>query len=124
METDGLQTPVAFFVFKRPGTTRRVFDAISRARPAKLLIVADGARTGKEGEVEACRQVRDIVSRINWPCEVIQNFSETNLGCQERMISGIDWVFSQVEDAIILEDDCLPNPSFFHFCQELLERYK
>ncbi len=124
MEADALRTPVAFFVFKRPDTTRRVFEAISRARPSKLLIVADGARSDKEGEVEACRQVREIVSRINWTCEVMRNFSETNLGCGERMISGITWVFTQVEEAIILEDDCLPDPSFFPFCQELLERHR
>ena len=124
MQTEALRTPVAFFVFKRPETTRRVFEAISRARPAKLLLIADGARQDRAGELEACRQVRDIVARIDWPCQVLQNFSDKNLGCGERMISGLNWVFSQVEDAIILEDDCLPDLSFFRFCQELLERYR
>jgi hypothetical protein len=124
MQIKALHTPVAFFVFKRPDTTRRVFDAISRARPAKLLLIADGPRPDRESEIEACRQVRDIVARIDWPCEVSRNFSESNLGCGERMISGLNWVFSQVEDAIILEDDCLPDSSFFPYCQELLERYR
>jgi hypothetical protein len=101
-----------------------VFDAISKTRPARLLIVADGPRQERDGEAEACRRVRDIVTRVDWPCEVFRNFSEINLGCQERMISGLDWVFSLVEDAIILEDDCLPDLSFFPFCQELLERYR
>jgi hypothetical protein len=68
--------------------------------------------------------VREIVARIDWPCEVSRNFSESNLGCGERMISGLNWVFSQVEEAIVLEDDCLPDLSFFPFCQELLERYR
>jgi hypothetical protein len=89
-----------------------------------LLLIADGPRADKEGEEDVCRQVRDIVSRVDWPCEVVRDFSESNLGCQERMISGLNWVFSSVEEAIILEDDCLPNPSFFPFCQELLERYR
>jgi hypothetical protein len=119
-----LQVPVVFMVFNRPGTTQRVFDAIAAARPAKLLLIADGPRQNKEGEAEACRQVRDIVSHVNWPCEVFTNFAEGNLGCQERIISGLDWVFSLVEEAIILEDDCLPDLSFFHFCHELLERYR
>lgn len=124
MQTDVLQTPVALFVFKRPDTTRRVFDAISKVRPTKLLLVADGPRQDREGEAEACRQVRDIVANVDWPCEVSTNFSESNLGCGERMISGLNWVFSQVEEAIILEDDCLPDLSFFPFCQEMLERYR
>jgi hypothetical protein len=119
-----LQTPVALFVFRRPDTTRRVFEAISKVRPAKLLLIADGARTDREGEAEACREVRDIVSQVTWPCEVSTNFAETNLGCQERMISGLNWVFSLVEEAIILEDDCLPDVSFFPFCQEMLEKYR
>lgn len=124
MQAEGLQTPVALFVFKRPDTTRRVFDAISQVRPTKLLVVADGPRQGREGEAESCRLVRDIVSVVDWPCEVFTNFSEGNLGCQERMISGLNWVFSRVPEAIVLEDDCLPDPSFFPFCQELLEKYR
>jgi hypothetical protein len=124
MQTEALRTPVAFFVFNRPVTTRRVFEAIAKARPAKLLLIADGPRRDKDGEAEACRQVRDIVARVDWPCEVFRDFLESNLGCRERMISGLNWVFSLVEEAIILEDDCLPDPSFFPFCQELLEKYR
>jgi hypothetical protein len=121
---EAFQVPVVFMVFNRPGTTQRVFDTIAAARPAKLLLIADGPRQNKEGEAEACRQVRDIVSHVDWPCEVFTNFAEDNLGCQERIISGLNWVFSLVEEAIILEDDCLPDSSFFPFCEELLKKYK
>jgi hypothetical protein len=124
MQTDTFETPVALFVFNRPETTRRVFEAIAKIRPARLLLIADGPRTDKTGEAEACQQVREIVDRIDWPCEVSKNFADDNLGCEERVISGLDWVFSLVEEAIILEDDCLPDLSFFPFCQELLERYR
>ena len=124
MQAEAFQTPVALFVFKRPDTTRRVFDVISRAQPKKLLLVADGPRQGRNAEAEACRQVRDIITGVDWPCEVLTNFAENNLGCRERMISGLDWVFSLVEEAILLEDDCLPDLSFFPFCQELLQRYR
>jgi hypothetical protein len=124
MEARTFETPVVLFVFKRPDTTHRVFEAIAQIRPARLLLVADGPRPGKPGEAEACQQVRDIVGRVDWTCEVSTNFSENNLGCGERMISGLNWVFSLVEEAIILEDDCLPDASFFPFCQELLERYR
>lgn len=117
-----LQTPVALLVFNRPDLTERVFDEIARARPAKLLIVADGPRT--EAERELCDRTRAVVSRVNWDCEVLTNFSETNLGCKRRVASGIDWVFEQAAEAIILEDDCLPHPSFFRYCADLLEKYR
>jgi hypothetical protein len=124
MDARTLKTPVALFVFKRPDTTRKVFEAIARQRPARLLLVADGPRSGKPGEAELCQEVREIVSRVDWPCEVSTNFANKNLGCGERMISGLDWVFSLVEEAILLEDDCLPHPSFFPYCEELLKRYR
>jgi len=124
MQTEEFETPVALFVFRRPDTTRKVFEAIANVRPTRLLLIADGPRPDKPGELEASEQVREIVSRVDWPCEVSTNFADHNLGCQERMISGLNWVFSLVEDAILLEDDCLPDPSFFPFCRELLDRYR
>jgi hypothetical protein len=119
-----LQTPVAFIIFNRPDTTAQVFSEIRRARPPKLLVVADGPRIDRPGETEKCAASRAIIEQVDWPCEVIRNYSDTNLGCKRRVSSGLDWVFQTVEEAIILEDDCLPHPSFFRFCEELLERYR
>ncbi len=119
-----MKTPVAFIIFNRPDTAERVFLEIAKARPPKLLVIADGPRLDRPGEIEKCRASRAIIDRVDWPCEVLTNYSEINLGCKNRVSSGIDWVFSQVEEAIILEDDCLPAPSFFQFCEEMLERYR
>lgn len=119
-----LSTPVAFIIFNRQDTTERVFAEIARARPPKLLVVGDGPRANRPGEAEKVAASRAIIHRVDWPCEVLTNFSETNLGCKVRVSSGLDWVFEQVPEAIILEDDCLPHPTFFRFCQELLERYR
>ena len=119
-----LTTPVAFIIFNRPDTTERVFAEIAKAKPTKLLVVADGARANKVGEADKVAATRAIIERVDWDCEVLTNFSDVNLGCKRRVSSGIDWVFSQVEQAIILEDDCLPDATFFKFCQEMLERYK
>lgn len=119
-----LTTPVAFIIFNRPDTTERVFAEIAKAKPAKLLVVADGARQNKTGEVGKVAATREIIERVDWDCEVITNYSDVNLGCRVRVSSGIDWIFEQVEEAIILEDDCLPDPSFFQFCQEMLEHYR
>ncbi len=124
METWQLNTPVAFLIFNRPHTTERVFAEIARARPPKLLVVADGPRSDRPGEALLCAQTRAIVERIDWDCEVLTNFAEQNMGCKKRIASGIDWIFSQVPEAIILEDDCLPEPSFFRFCEEMLIRYR
>lgn len=119
-----LKTPVAFVIFNRPETTKRVFAEIARARPPKLLIIADGPRADQPDDVKKCAATRSIVDNVDWNCEVLTNYSETNLGCKRRVSSGLDWVFDTVEEAIILEDDCLPNPTFFRFCEELLVKYR
>lgn len=118
-----LTTPVAFLIFNRPECTERVFAEIARAKPRKLLVVADGPRPEKAGEAGKCEQTRKIISSVDWDCEVLTNYSDVNLGCKRRVSSGLDWVFETVEEAIVLEDDCLPSPSFFPFCEELLARY-
>lgn len=119
-----LNTPVVFIIFNRPDTTARVFSEIAKAKPPKLLVVADGPRANRPGEAEKCAAARAIIRTVDWDCEVLTNYSDTNLGCKKRVSSGLDWVFDQVPEAIILEDDCLPEPTFFRFCEELLVRYR
>jgi len=119
-----LTTPVVFIIFNRPDKTQEVFNKIREARPSKLLVIADGPRAGRRDDREECAATRVIIESVDWDCEVIQNYSETNLGCGKRIASGLDWVFNIVEEAIILEDDCLPHPTFFRYCQETLERYR
>ncbi|AMA08220.1 hypothetical protein [Picosynechococcus sp. PCC 73109] len=119
-----MQTPVAFLVFNRPDTTQQVFNAIRQAKPPKLLVVADGPRGTHPDDIEKCAAVRAIIDTVDWDCEVLTNYAETNLGCKNRVSSGLDWVFEKVEEAIILEDDCLPDLSFFPFCEALLEKYR
>jgi hypothetical protein len=124
MNSLNLTTPVVLLVFNRPAETARVFGAIREARPAQLFIVADGPRVDHASDHALCDEVRRIVEQVDWPCEVLRNYSDKNLGCGVRPATGITWVFEQVEEAIILEDDCLPHPTFFRYCQELLERYR
>lgn len=111
-------------VFNRPDTTARVFAEVARARPGKLLVVADGPRPHRLGEAEQCAATRKIIEQVDWPCEVLTNYAESNMGCKRRVSSGLTWVFETVEEAIILEDDCVPDPSFYRFCDELLARYR
>jgi len=113
---------VAFLIYDRPDLTQRVFAEIRKARPERLFVVADGPKN--EADREKCESARAIAVKIDWYCEVLTNFSETNLGCKKRVSSGLDWVFSKVEEVVILEDDCLPDGTFFRFCTELLDRYR
>ena len=119
-----LKTAVLFLVFNRPDTTKQVFEAIRKAKPPRLYVAADGPRTEKFGEAEKVEQVRRIATQVDWDCVVKTLFREKNLGCGVAVSSAIDWFFENVEEGIILEDDCLPHPTFFKFCQELLERYR
>jgi len=119
-----LATPIVFIVFNRPDTTRRVFETIRTVRPKKLFLLADGPRAGIVEDEERCRAVLEIIDNIDWPCEVVKDYSKINLGCRQRVISGLNMVFSCVPEAIILEDDCLPHPSFFGYCEELIEKYR
>lgn len=119
-----LNAPVVFVIFNRPDKAAITFEAIAKAKPKKLLVIADGARSHVVGEYARCQETRAIIDRVDWECEVLKNFSEVNLGCKMRLATGLDWVFQMVPEAIILEDDCLPAPEFFQFCDELLEHYR
>jgi len=111
-------------MFKRPDMTQKVFELIRQVKPPKLLVIADGPRQDRPEEAELCAAARAVVDQVDWDCEVLKNYSDVNLGCRTRVYTGLDWVFQNVEEAIILEDDCVADPSFFRFCQELLERYR
>jgi hypothetical protein len=123
-DIDGYDVPIAFIIFNRPDVTRRTFEAIAIARPKKLFLIGDGPRSNRPGEADKVTQTRAIAQRVDWPCEVFTNFSDVNLGCKRRVSSGISWVFELTDRAVILEDDCLPAPSFFSYCREMLLLYE
>lgn len=120
--TENFETPIIFLIFKRPELTARVFAQIQAIKPKQLFVVADGPRNEKERSL--CNQARVITENIDWNCQVYRNYSDENLGCRKRVSSGISWAFGHVPEAIILEDDCLPDLSFFQYCQTLLNFYK
>jgi len=117
-------TPILFLIFNRPDTTKKVFEIIREIKPKKLFISADGPRLDKKGEQQRCEEARNIVKNIDWKCDLKTNLSKKNLGCRVSVSSGINWFFNHVSEGIILEDDCLPDKSFFHFCKTLLEYYR
>jgi hypothetical protein len=119
-----MKTPVVLIIFNRPSHTERVFEVIRQAQPAKLLVIADGPRADRPDDQEKCAAARAIIDRVDWDCEVFKNYSDINLSCDPRIIDGLNWVFNTVEEAIILEDDCVPHPTFFPYCEELINRYR
>jgi len=125
MKTNALKTPILFLVFNRLETTKRVFSEIRKAKPKQLFVSCDGPRENKPGEKETVEKIRKyVLKNVDWPCKVKTLFRKKNLGCKYAVSGAIDWFFENVEQGIILEDDCLPNQSFFRFCEELLKKYK
>jgi len=119
-----IKTPVLLMVFNRPEKTRQVWEQISQAKPLKLYISADGARNNNSDDEKKCQLVRDIVSDVNWECNVKYLFHDDNLGCSLAGKKAFDWVFSNEDEMIELEDDVLPTQSFFWFMQEMLDKYR
>lgn len=118
-----LETPIAFLIWQRPSLTAKVFARIREVQPKQLIIIADGPKEDSPESAIRCKKTREVVENIDWPCEVFRDYSPTNMGPQDRIESGLDFIFNHVERAIILEDDCLPDLSFFPYVEELLERY-
>lgn len=118
------ETPVLLLIFNRADTTKKILTVLEQIRPKQLFVAADGPRDGKEGEYEKCLQAREIIdSYITWPCEIHKLYREHNLGCGVAVSSSVDWFFSKVDKGIILEDDTLPDTSFFYYCEKLLNYY-
>ncbi|QDA58884.1 glycosyltransferase family 2 protein [Hymenobacter jejuensis] len=123
--TTAPRVAILFVVFNRTDVTTRVLDSIRAARPPRLYVAADGPRAGRPAEAEACATVRQqILDGVDWPCEVHTLFRDENLGCRQAVSGAIDWFFSHEEAGIILEDDCLPEPSFYTYCEEMLHHYR
>lgn len=116
--------PVLLIFFNRPETFSKVFEQVKLARPSKLFLYQDGARANRPGDLERVAQCRAIAEDIDWECEVHRLYQKENKGCDPSMFLAITWAFSHVDRCIIIEDDVVPSPSFFPFCQELLEKYK
>ena len=116
--------PILFLIFNRPAITEIVFEEIRKAKPSQLFIAADGPRQDKPDDYERCEAARDVISKVDWDCDVKTLLRDENLGCGRAISGGITWFFEHVEEGIILEDDTKPSPDFFEFCANMLEHYR
>ena len=121
-----MKKAVLLLTFNRLNYLIHVFEAVRQAKPPRLYIASDGPRPSKEGEKEKVEEVRNyLLSHVDWDCEVKTRFLETNSGgCAKGVSGAINWFFENEEDGIILEDDILPNSSFFSYCEKMLEHYE
>ena len=124
MSTDQYQVPILLVIFRRPDTTAVVFEELRKLRPTQLFIACDGPRAGNQTDVAKIAETQAIVEKVDWPCEVHTRYRTENYGCGPGMTDAITWFFEHVERGVIMEDDCLATPSFFRFCEEMLERFK
>lgn len=114
---------VLLLLFNRPAHTQKVLERLRMVRPPRVYVHCDGPRADRSGEPEKVAAVRALVDTIDWPCEVFTLYRVQNMGLRIGVTGALNWFFEQEPYGIVLEDDCLPDPSFFPFCAELLERY-
>lgn len=121
-----MKTAVLLITFNRLEYLQKTFAAVRKAKPPRLYIASDGPRPQKVGEKEQVEQIRAwMLSHIDWPCEVKTRFLETNSGgCKYGVSGAVSWLFANEPEGIILEDDCVPDETFFAYCEELLEKYR
>ncbi len=116
-----LRTPIVVILFNRPDHARRLRHCLENQQDRDLYVVVDGAREGKSEEEGLVAESVNVFK--DWAGRTKFHISDENMGCKLRISSGLDWVFDQVDRAIILEDDLVPHAQFFLFCDEMLDKY-
>ena len=119
-----MKTAVVAIIFNRPEKTKILFDSIKKYKPNNLFIISDGPRKKDLSDSNKVKISREVFKNITWKCKVSTNYSNKNLGTKKRIMSGINWVFQNVEEAIFLEDDCIPTKEFFLFVEKMLNKYR
>ena len=118
-------SPILLLAFNRPDTTKRVLEVIATQQPSQLFVACDGPRADVLGDADLVSRVKQVIAEcITWDCELRTLYPEENQGLKRGVVGAINWFFDHVTEGIILEDDCLPHPDFFAYCDELLERYR
>ncbi len=116
--------PILLIIFNRPDKVQLLIQALEKLGPSRIFVSADGPRPNVDSDIELCEKTRNIINNINWPCEIVRRYQDTNTGCKINASESVSWFFEHVDEGIILEDDCIPTESFFPFCRELLDRYR
>ena len=116
--------PILLILFNRPEKTQQLSDVIKKIKPRYLYVCCDGPRNNNTHDIKLCSDVRKIFDKIDWECNFNKIYNEKNKSCKINVIESINWFFKNEEKGIILEDDCIPDLTFFNFCKILLEKYE
>lgn len=124
MHKSNIDLSVLLIFFARPNTLREVFAKVKKARPSRLFLACDGPRDNNPQDALSIEECKKIVSDIDWECEVFTNYSKENQGCGKGPSNAISWAFEYTDKLVILEDDCVPDDTFFPFMKEMLDFYE
>jgi len=117
--------PILVIFWNRPELLQGLFDILQTLEPARLYLACDGSRSNDPHNQRLVQRCRDLVEqRITWPVQVQRRYADINQGCRAGVAGAISWFFEHEAEGIVLEDDVHPEPSFFPYMRELLERYR
>lgn len=120
----GTAEPLLLMAFNRPDHFEQLIERLRETQPQRLYVAVDGPRPGHPTDSERVAKTRELVQSIDWTDDLQTLFQGTNLGCGAGVSAALTWFFAHEERGIVLEDDILPQPTFFDFCSELLDRYE
>ncbi len=110
------------FTYNRSIHTAKVLEALEQNTilPQKLYIFQDGLKS--EEYRDEWEKVNALIRKVDF-CPVEIKISKENKGLAESIVSGIDYVFTENDAVIVLEDDCVPMPGFMRFMLQCFEKY-
>jgi hypothetical protein len=124
MYFENFDTPILLLTFNRPVLLAGLIDKLRSVRPRKIYFASDGPRLVSSTDKLNVDECRALMSSVDWDCQIFRKLNDTNLGCRNGIVSAVNWFFENEEAGIILEDDCWPEPTFFSYCENLLEVHK
>jgi hypothetical protein len=116
------EVPIIFCVYNRPDLTKITFNFIKSIKPKILFLISDGPKNLID--LKKIKEVRSIISSVNWDCKIYKKFRKENFGCKKSFEDGVGWLFSKYDRMIYIEDDTLPSIDFIRFAKDNLERHE
>jgi len=114
-----MKTNLLLIPFNRPHYLKQVLSELKASDFKKVFAFIDGPRNEEDA-----RGIEKVI-------EVLKNHGITNINAQKKNIginpafeTAISWFFDNVEEGVILEEDCIPDKSFFSFAEIMLKKYK
>ncbi len=117
-----MNSPILLMTYRRPNNTKLILQLLKKYKQKNIIVFNDGLKN-KEHSLEH-KKTRQVISRFKGLKKLEIIFPKKNLTQKNNLPFALKKVFKKYNRVIILEDDCIPNRSFFKFCNLLLEKYK